>query len=173
MDDYDYDVEASHNTFFWDELLPTLIVYCLTFVSTIDFSLLSVTLWIKNQKKFFFPPLPPPQPPNLFNDYFNRLMKSRNPLLIRYEKMRTRNVEFKFSLHAFRITTTISSFGHSNGSPAYLIWKCEILCWTKKKRKKKNHSNQRKEGNKTNIQKSNMARAHYRFPTYPRVIWLF
>lgn len=33
-DDYDYDMEASHNTFFWDELLPTLTVYCLTFVST-------------------------------------------------------------------------------------------------------------------------------------------
>lgn len=31
-EDYDYDMEASHNIFFWEELLPTLIVYCLTFV---------------------------------------------------------------------------------------------------------------------------------------------
>lgn len=30
--DYDYDIEDSHDTFSWEELVPTLIVYGLTFV---------------------------------------------------------------------------------------------------------------------------------------------
>jgi 7 transmembrane receptor (rhodopsin family) len=31
-DDYDYDFEESSNIFFWDELVPTLVVYGLTLV---------------------------------------------------------------------------------------------------------------------------------------------
>lgn len=30
--DYDYDIKDSHDTFPWEELVPTLIVYGLTFV---------------------------------------------------------------------------------------------------------------------------------------------
>ncbi|KAL0274576.1 UNVERIFIED_CONTAM: hypothetical protein PYX00_002677 [Menopon gallinae] len=34
-DEYDYDIEESLNSFFWDELVPTCIVYSLTFLKSL------------------------------------------------------------------------------------------------------------------------------------------